>query len=174
MLFRSRHHKAEFSAKFSCRRAQVLARLPGTHIDYGVRRPAQAPLPFRAPEAVPSQGSEHPSRETSAMFVSMSPKRYNHCRLNSTSSVRTEFLVLTGYAPNENLLAGPTFAPESASNTRGLCRISVAANFSNSELQPLLHNWPLWACTVAGVLSVFQRFLPIRWLARNCLISNTW
>jgi hypothetical protein len=37
----------------------VQARLPGVHIGVGVRRPGSAPQPFRAPEAVPSEGSEH-------------------------------------------------------------------------------------------------------------------
>src|SRR6184192_2258036 len=41
------------------------ARLPGVHIGNGVRRPAEAPPPFRVPEAVPSEGSEHPCREPS-------------------------------------------------------------------------------------------------------------
>jgi len=65
----SRQHKAEFSAEFTSlsvgESRSGKARLPGVHIGDGVRRPAEAPPAFRVPEAVPSEGSEHPCRETS-------------------------------------------------------------------------------------------------------------
>src|SRR5438034_4454198 len=42
-----------------------VARLPGVHIGDAVHRTPEASPPFRAPEGVPSEGSQHPCRETS-------------------------------------------------------------------------------------------------------------